>query len=636
MKINRLYFTFLLIFLAYFTAGAQHPGFGWAVQAGGNSYTSGLALAVDRFGNVFTTGSFQGTTDFDPGVSTFNLTYIASRDAYVLKLDSTGAFVWAAQFGGINLLEGVSLVVDSTGNVYVTGFYSGIADFDPGPGVYNLNGGNSGALFIVKLDPAGNLMWAHSIGGSGGSKPFALEIDAAGNIYCTGHFSGTVDFDPGPGKFELSPKGNRAVFLLKLTPGGNFIWCKLFEIDAEDFFSLAYNGADQLILSGYFIDTVDFDPGPGQHNLVSIGNYYNLFVLKLDTSGAFIWVKPIEIIDNSGIISTTASKTGDIIITGFYSSTINVDPTASNFSLTSVGGEDGFVAKFEASGNFKWALGFGSANNDRGTALAPIEGDKVFVGGYFRDTMVVSLPHRIDTLYVNQFYNLFLMRIDATGQIEWIEDMAATSQGFPNDMTADDVGHIYMTGRFSVTADFKFGPDSFLLTSLGIADMFLLKLGPCEINVKLEQNDNVLYAPSAGQSYQWVDCNNNYQHISGETGQSFTGTANGVYAVIITNGGCTDTSDCYTITGLGVDFRNSHFEMALFPNPTDGLLQVVLPNEVSNAQLTIIDINGRRAKPQTTFSGSQHYIDVSHLEAGIYLLEVRAEAVTIYAKWVKL
>jgi hypothetical protein len=111
---------------------------GFAVQLGGPSTDLALGIAVDSSGNVYTTGRFHGTVDFDPGAGTKNLTSAGSDDIFVSKLDSVGNFVWAISMGGSNSDQGRGISVDSSGNVYTTGAFQGTSDFDPGAGTANL------------------------------------------------------------------------------------------------------------------------------------------------------------------------------------------------------------------------------------------------------------------------------------------------------------------------------------------------------------------------------------------------------------------------------------------------------------------------------------------------------------------
>lgn len=121
---------------------------------GGIAQDEGRSLSIDASGNVYSTGYFQNTADFDPGSTTCNLTSVSidSSDIYISKLDVSGNFVWAKSMGGANYDEGFSVAVDASGSIFTTGTFEGIVDFDPNMGIYNLNSASgSRDIFLHKL-----------------------------------------------------------------------------------------------------------------------------------------------------------------------------------------------------------------------------------------------------------------------------------------------------------------------------------------------------------------------------------------------------------------------------------------------------------------------------------------------------
>jgi hypothetical protein len=196
----------------------SNGSFIWAKQMIDNGNNEGLAITIDPLGNVLTTGIFGGTVDFDPGPGTYNLSGLGFGDIFVSKLDANGNFVWAKAMGGIYNDNGDAIVTDAIGNVYTTGFFGDIADFDPGPGSYKLNSGPGDDVFISKLDPQGNFMWAGSFAGlTSNDRGNGITLDTKGNIYTTGEFASTVDFDPGVETFNLISAGIKDVYISKLS-----------------------------------------------------------------------------------------------------------------------------------------------------------------------------------------------------------------------------------------------------------------------------------------------------------------------------------------------------------------------------------------------------------------------------------
>ena len=192
---------------------------------GGTGTDSGRSVALDGSGNVYVTGGFSETVDFDPGAGIVELTSAGSFDVFVSKLDANGNLLWARRVGGTSDDSGGGVVVDGSGNVYVTGhFFSGTVDFDPGAGIVELTSAGFYDVFVLKLNGSGDFVWARHMGGSGSDVGNAVAGDAAGNVYITGYFNGTADFDPGAGTSGPRPRPASLTCSLKLDSNGALVW----------------------------------------------------------------------------------------------------------------------------------------------------------------------------------------------------------------------------------------------------------------------------------------------------------------------------------------------------------------------------------------------------------------------------
>ena len=274
--------------------------FVWAKRMGGPGEAVARAIALDSAGNVYTTGPGGGTTDFDPGPGTYNL---IGSNVFVSKLDSGGNFVWAKGIDGTDRTYGFGIAVDSAGNVYTTGMFRATADFDPGPGTYNLTSAGDYDIFVLKLDPNGNFVWAKRMGATEWDESHGIAVDSAGYVYTGGWFELTVDFDPGPGTYNLTPAGLDDIFMLKLDSNGNFVWAnRIGGPEEERGGGIVVDSAGYVYTGGVFWDTVDFDPGPGTYNLSSAGES-DVFVLKLFEEDA----------DGDGLDNDVETDTGTYI-----------------------------------------------------------------------------------------------------------------------------------------------------------------------------------------------------------------------------------------------------------------------------------------------------------------------------------
>src|SRR4030095_4368411 len=181
-----------LFFSICVKTNAQSPSYQWVKAIGGTSYDIGNAIAVDQeTGNVYTTGVFSGTVDFDPGTGTFNITSIGDNDIFILKSNTNGHFIWAKSLGGVINDAGFSIAVDASGDIYVTGQFSRTIDFNSGEGLSTLTSAGSVDIFVLKLDNSGNIIWAKAIGGQGYDVGKSLAVDPSGSedVYIKGEFS---------------------------------------------------------------------------------------------------------------------------------------------------------------------------------------------------------------------------------------------------------------------------------------------------------------------------------------------------------------------------------------------------------------------------------------------------------------
>ena len=330
--------------------------FVWAKNLGGILYDEGYSVAVDASGNVLTTGLFAGTADFDPGAGTSNLTSAGNADIFISKLNASGNFVWAKNMGAASEDDGSAVAVDALGNVYTTGDFNGTVDFDPGIGTFNLISAGSYDVFVSKLDASGNFIWAKNLGGTFNDFGSSISVDISGNVYTTGNFEGTGDFNPGAGTFNLTSAGMQDIFVSKLNASGNFLWAIKMGGTSADFGSSTVDVSGNVYSTGQFQGTSDFDPGAGTYNLSSAG-FKDIFISKINTAGIFVWAIKIGGVAYEVGESVAVDAIGNVYTTGYFEGSVDFDYSAGINNLTSNGDSDVFAVKLSQ------ALWKGNASN---------------------------------------------------------------------------------------------------------------------------------------------------------------------------------------------------------------------------------------------------------------------------------
>jgi len=272
------------VFLSKFDSEGSYQ---WARTWGGGSGDMGYAVSIDNTGDIYVTGWFNETVDFDPGSGTDERTSNGYWDAYLSKLDSAGDYVWAVTWGDAEQDIGYDTSVDNSGNVYVSGAFSGTVDFDPGTGILNQTSKGSNDAYLSKFDSSGAFQWVRTWGGSDYDEARCLASDASGNAFTAGYFRGTVDFDTGTGVDNKTSKGDLDVFLSKFSPSGDFLWAKTWGgILADEGYGVDADMDGNSYVTGRFQGTVDFDPGPDECNLDSNGSY-DAFLSKFLPDGSW-------------------------------------------------------------------------------------------------------------------------------------------------------------------------------------------------------------------------------------------------------------------------------------------------------------------------------------------------------------
>jgi hypothetical protein len=192
--------------------------FKWVKTFGkSDSYQRAYAHKVNNQGDIFVTGFFSDSIDADMGNAVHMLYSNGGQDAYVIRYDSSGAYQWSASYGAANYDMGYSINLDQNNDVYVCGMFLHTVDFDPGIGTYNLSSlAQSNNMYVLKLAYNGNFVWAKAIRSQSTVWPFNIQNDNIGNVYISGYYTGSTDFDPDPnGTYNLSSTGTDA-FIEKL------------------------------------------------------------------------------------------------------------------------------------------------------------------------------------------------------------------------------------------------------------------------------------------------------------------------------------------------------------------------------------------------------------------------------------
>ena len=470
----------LLITLFTSTIFAQNPD--WIKSIGGDGLDAVNAIAVDTAGNIYVTGSFKETVDFDPSSSVSNLTSTGYSDVFLAKYDSIGSFVWAKKMGGLYWDYGTAICLDDLGNILITGAYRNTSDFDPGPGVAYITNNGWYGVFVAKYDNDGNYIWVHGISGYTNDIGQAIKTDDHNNIYVSGLYGSPLDIDPGLDTTLLSFQGSNDVFLAKFNSDGVFKWAHEFgSIQYENGKGIAIDSDENVYLTGHFQGEVDFDPGVDTASLDVTGINSDAFLAKYDSSGNYQWAFNIGYGGGEMGLALEIDVNEDLIITGRLGNSngpSDFDPGPDSSLISSQGSFDAFVAKYSNEGEHIWAKSLSGKNWVEGNSICSDAYGNVFIGGSFKDTIDLNPGIGEQLCVSNGYYDLFIVQLDPDGNFVWGNTFGNINGEDCSGLAISPQGGLIAVGPYTNTVNFGTEGSPNNITSEGSSDIFIAHFSP--------------------------------------------------------------------------------------------------------------------------------------------------------------
>jgi len=399
------------VYLSKFDPAGNHI---WTRTWGGEGVDNGTGVATDDAGNILVTGIFYRNVDFDPGPGEDWHRGEGNADCFLSKFDPDGNFQWARTWGTDEDTswhgshdEAYAVATDSEGNASVSGLYRGIADFDPGPGE---DWHDRDGTFLSKFDPSGNFLWANTWAAYGFAHGVATDL--ADNIFVSGDYTYNVDLDPGPG--EDWHDADDGIYLSKFSPSGAYIWGKswgrnegirTYTVDTDPFGN-AY-------ITGPFDGPSDLDPGPGEDIHTDRDG---CFLSKFNSSGELIWARSWggEHGEPSPL-SVSADGLGNVCVTGYFRyHPVDFDPGPGEDIRMPVDRQDIFISKFDAFGNYRWVLTWGTEEDESGQDVV-LTDSYIYLTGHYSLTVDFDPGLTQDLHTSNGLLDSFLVKFKPDG-----------------------------------------------------------------------------------------------------------------------------------------------------------------------------------------------------------------------------
>ncbi len=645
-------------FLAKYTSVG---GYIWAFNFGSGDVDAAYGIAIAPNNDVVITGKMRQTVDFDPN-GTFNVTVGGYEDAFVAAYTPSKALRYAFTFGG-NSTNDVAVVnhiaFDSDKSIYLAGVFKGTVDFNPSPSLAANFAAATSDIFISKIDSSGKFQWVRnmvSVGASASGDEIVhdLVIDNDNNILITGLMFETVEFGH-PATNQLTSNSGSDIFLAKYTPAGNNTWAFKVGGTNDGAYGIGIDSNNDIYLGGYFAATSPpayFNPNNTNNPIQSINGNPDMFIAKYsETSGGCTNTASTVVVNQACDEYTSPSGNYTWYNTGTYNDTI-----------PNTGGCDSVITIN--------ILSFGITVNTylyesfcQGSSYTAPDGAEYYNAGSYVaviprvngcDSIInIELTEVMVDASVN-LTNTDLIAIATGAGYQWVDcnNNNAPINGATNATYTPTVSGRYGVNvtqngctefsgcyTFTVPCTDTYGtlttstcgtytsPSGTTYTAAGTFNDTIANAGGCDsiititltvgsVDATVTQSVNTLSVAATNANYQWLDCDNGNTAIASATSQTFSPSANGNYAVVVTQSTCTDTSACFAFTAVGITDVQQRVGISVYPNPTNSLLHVEL------TQPAAIAVYNMLGSLMARYDASQgHSIDVTNYAQGIYFIK---------------
>jgi len=585
--------------------------------------------------------------------------------------------LWDRTIGGSELLQGDQLyslaITNDGGYVLVGTSRSGIS----GDKTVNTNGDMD--YYIVKLDSGGVIQWQHSYGGFGNDQAFTVAATSDGGAIVGGYSNSGIS-----GSKTDTLRGFFDYWLLKLDSGGAIQWQKTIGGEQMDYLTIV----QQTIDGGYILGGSSASGITGEKldtNRGGSGGFFpspDYWVIKLDASGGIQWQKTIGGTSGDNLESLIQTSDGGYILGGWSASGISGEKTDTFRGGTVIGGGDYWIVKIDDTGKIEWQKTIGGDGEERlhairqtfdggyiagGWSKSGISGEKIeynrggmdywlvklddtgqiqwqnAFGGNFDDRFA-ALEQTKDTGYVlvgtsisgisgdktegsKGFGDYWLIQTDKNGDLLWQKTIGGNNASGNNVWGPGEIGSAVRQkadGGYIVGGSSRSGTGGDKTdTCRGGYDYWVLSIC-APLDTGITATGNTLISNATNCSYQWLNCSTGTA-ILGANNAAFTPAGSGSYAVVVSQGGCIDTSSCFTITSI--ENNSKGLDIIVYPNPVSTDLFIKNTSSYPIEEVIITDILGKIVFCQRSNLDLHNSIRTDALPSGAYFVSIKTKAV---------
>ncbi|TXB66864.1 T9SS type A sorting domain-containing protein [Vicingus serpentipes] len=642
-------------------------------------YTSSSVVGENN--SLYSIGYFDGIVEFGQDTLISN----GGLDIFITKIDSNGNYLWSKSIGSFGDEQGIAINRDSENNYYIVGYFSGSVDFDPNTGINELTSDYGICPFTIKIDSEGNLLWAGHINSKGASDLSSSIVSTSTGVYVIGQFSDSADFDPNIGTYYLYPENSSGLFIQKLDKTtGNLLWVKQISSSYVFSRSVKIDGNENLYIYGMYNGTIDLDPNPSNLINRTTNGQSDLFLLKLDLNGNFLNAVTIGGIDHDESTNFHISETNELILLGRFRETVDFNPGLGVDYKTSEFTNSGFILSLDSSLNYNSVKVFNGNGHSTTNSCVTNSSNELYVYGEYTNEILLNTDYDISPSQSQGSLDIFVVKYDANRNYVFSNVIGGQNSDVPQQILIDSQSNIYITGKINSTLGVDFDPTpsqlnlsgtqtfyvkyfegclpstsnvilnecfsytspsgNYVWDSSGIYNDTLLNHIGCDsvitidltinlVDTTVSVNQNILFSNATGALYKWLNCDNNFEPILGESNQFFIPNSIGNYAVEINQNGCIDTSSCISFV-TNIEDYHKNLNISVYPNPTKDIIYIDA-KDYDNLKVEVYNLLGEMVFSEM-INGNDFINTNSFAKDGVFFIKVIEGKSLVFTQKIKI
>ena len=533
---------------------------------------------------------------------------------------------------GEGMVQATATATDTEGNVYITGFFAGQVDMDPGAGEHLLASAGDFMRdgFVASYASDGALRWAVDIDCSTLLHPKAIDTDASGGVVVTGTYTGTADLDPGPGLEEVIASSLDG-FMLRLSASGAHVWSHVWSnTHPVDIHSVGLHPDGSVTCGLRYFATLDVDPGGAAHTITT-GPPSDGAVLHLGASGAFLWVRRMNERGTAILIDLAVTPQGRIVGCGSFGDTLSL-PGLAQLMAPTLGGH-GFVFAMDAAGQGLWIHELEAPGPASGfTSIAAGADGRVAVTAQLNGTVDIDLSEQESDIDVQGHSPAYFVITADGGFLH--SGVLQVSNGLSDLGEAHALAFgpehdLWITGQWAGTIDTDPGPGAVDIAFLSNSyDCFLVHLDAAgsflwsgTIAGPMANTGRGLAPDALGNTYLAAQVSNDHFVFAEEPDPPML---NGGFA----------SSVLVKLAPGGMSVGPQEATTKLIPHPSPANEFVCITTERADGRLEVRSMDGALCLDQRITS-MRTWLPLEGWAAGVYVVQWRSDGQVHHARFVK-